>query len=173
LGLCEKEIPVVLENVPASSQSDGRWRLTLVPLAANALSVAILNGATAKPFTYGLTPDGWKYDKTQATVEDKRLTLVQDLERPGKVKEMLEIRYVRSTDPASANALFIPGSEGKINIRTAIDNAALHVVGGIADVITFVAGVQRRDAPTENGLDTITQKLFITAPTVTDAVLIA
>ena len=60
-----------LEGVPASSQSDGRWRITNVPSGSNAKSVAILNGVSAKPITYGLTADGWDHQTTQATVEDK------------------------------------------------------------------------------------------------------
>ena len=162
-----------LETTPVSSQSDGRWRITYVPIASNALSVAILNGATAKPVTYGLTADGFNYSLTQATVEDKRLTLVQDLSRPGKVSETLEIKFVASVTADSAAVLFVAGLEGKLNVRRGYDNATDAAVAQKADVITFIAGAQRPDAPTENGLDTISQTLYITAPTVRNGVLVA
>lgn len=164
---------MALETVPASSQSDGRWRITYVPSGANALSVAILNGATSKAVTYSLTADGFNYSLSQATVEDKRLTLVQDLSRPGKVSETLEIKYVASTSVDSAAVLFVAGLEGQLNVRRGVDNATTAVVAQKADVITFIAGAQRPDAPTENGLDTISQTLFITAPTVSGGVLVA
>jgi hypothetical protein len=164
---------MALENVPASSQSDGRWRITDVPTGSNALSVAILNGATAKPITYSLTPDGFAWDTAQATVEDKRLTLTQDLSRPGKTTETLELTYVDSTDANSAAVLFVAGKTGQFNVRRGVDNAALHVVGGLADVISYVLGVQRPQAPTENGLDLVKQTVYITAPTVRKGVLVA
>jgi hypothetical protein len=164
---------MALEPVPASTQSDGKWRITYVPSSANALSVAALIGATAKPLTYGFTPDGFAWTITQAVVEDKRLTLLQDLSRPGKTTETLEVKYVASEEPTSASAILPQGTEGKLNVRRGIDNAIVPTVGQKADVITFIAGAQRPDAPTENGLDTISQTLYITAPTVRNGVLVA
>jgi hypothetical protein len=164
---------MALEPVPASTQSDGKWRITYVPSSANALSVAALVGATAKTLTYSFTPDGFAWTITQAVVEDKRLTLTQDLSRPGKTSETLEVKYVASDDAASANAILTPGTEGKLNVRRGVDNAVVPTVGQKADVITFIAGAQRPDAPTENGLDTISQTLYITAPTTRYGVLVA
>jgi hypothetical protein len=164
---------MALEQVPASSQSDGRWRITYVPIAANALSVAILNGLTAKALTYGFTADGFNWGVTQATAEDKRLTLVQDLSRPGKTMETLEVTYVASTTTDSADAVLVPGLEGKLNVRRAVDNAAVHAAAQVADVITFQAGAKRPNPPTENGVDTISQTLYITAPTLRNQIEVA
>lgn len=164
---------MALENVPASSASDGRWRITDVPAGSNALSVAILNGGTAKPITYSLTPDGFAWETAEATVEDKRLTLTQDLSRPGKTTETLELTYVDSTDAGSAAVLLTAGKEGKFTVRRGVDNATTHTVGQKADVISYQLGVQRPQAPTENGLDLIKQTVYITAPTVRGALLVA
>lgn len=161
------------EQTPASTQSDGKWRITYVPSASNALSVAILNGATAKPVTYGLTADGWNHTVTQATVEDKRLTLVQDLARPGRTTETLEIKYVRSVTVDSADAIFVAGLEGQLLVRRAVDNSTTHIVAQKGDVVTFVAGAKRPDPPVENGVDTISQTLYITSPTLRDQTLVA
>ena len=60
-----------------------------------------------------------------------------------------------------------------MNVRRAVDNSTIHTIAQIADVITFVAGVKRPNPPTENGVDTITQKLYITAPTVRGGVEVA
>jgi hypothetical protein len=162
-----------IENTPASTQSDGRWRITQVPTGSNALSAAILAGATAKPLTYGFTADGFNHSASQATVEDKRLTLIQNLSRPGKVTETLEVKYVASTDANSADAILTENSEGQLNIRKGIGNDVAPAAGQKADVVTYVAGVKRPDAPTENGIDTISQTLFITKPTVRGAILVA
>lgn len=164
---------MALENVPASTQSDGKWRITYTPLAANALSVAILNGVTAKPLTYSFTPDGFNWSISQATVEDKRLTLTQDLSRPGKTTETLEVKYVASESVDSAAQILTAGVEGHLTVRRGVGNEVTATVAQKADVITFIAGAQRPDAPTENGLDTISQTLYITSPTVRQGVLVA
>lgn len=164
---------MAIEQTPASTQSDGKWRITYVPTASNALSVAILNGATAKPLTYGFTADGFNWSISQATTDDKRLTNPQDLSRPGRITETLEVKYVRSATTDSADAVLIEGLAGQLNVRRAVDNATIATVAQKADVITFVAGVKRPDPPTENGVDTISQTLYITAPTVRDGVLVA
>ncbi|RFA14557.1 hypothetical protein B7R21_06320 [Subtercola boreus] len=164
---------MALETAPASSQSDGRWRITSVPLGANALSVAILNGGTAKAETYSFTPDGFNWATAQATVPDKRLTLKQDLSRPGKTTETLELKYVASTDANSAAQTLTEGSTGQFNVRRGVPNETTYAVGQTADVITYILGAQRPDAPTENGLDTISQTAYITAPTVRGGTIVA
>lgn len=168
---------MALETPPASTQSDGKWRITLVPTGSNAKSVAILNGATAKPITYGLTADGWNHAKTQATVEDKRLTMIQDLSRPGRTTETLEIKAVASTGADSADALLsalaVSGAETQFVVRRAIDNATTHVVAQVADIITGVVGVRRPQAPVENGVDTVAFSVYFTLPTQDQIALVA
>lgn len=160
---------MALDPIPASFQSDGLWTVTYVPTGSNPLSAAILNGASSKDVTYSLTSDGFTYSVTQASVDDKRLTLVQDLTRPGKTTETLTIKYVDSTDAASLAVLFAPVSgaylSGFFVIRRGVANGTAYAVGQIVDVITFQLGVQAPDAPAENGLDTITQGVYITSAT--------
>lgn len=165
------------ENVPASSQSDGRWRITNVPSGSNAKSVAILNGGTAKPITYGLTADGWGHQITQATVEDRRLTLLQDLSRPGRISETANLKVVQSKDASSADmilkALSESGAESQFVVRRGVANADTHATGQTADIIAGVVGVRRPDAPAENGVDTAQYTLYITKPTERDVTLVA
>ncbi|MEV7827503.1 hypothetical protein [Microbacterium enclense] len=166
-----------LENVPASSQSDGRWRVVNVPGGSNAKSVAILNGGTATAITYGLTADGYNHTTSQATTEDKRLTLIQDLSRPGKISETLELTAVASSDATSADqvllALSISGAETQFTTRRAVNNDATFAVSQKVDVITGIVGVRRANAPTENGVDTATYTVYITKPTDRQATLVA
>ena len=153
---------MALETVPASSGSDGRWRIAFTALADNPLSVADLAG---NDLTYSFTADGFDYQTSQALAEDKRLTMIQNLERPGRTTESLTVTYVASTDSGSADVVLTEGLEGHITIRRGVSAATAWTAAQKADVITFEAGVKRANAPTENGVDTITQQLFITSPT--------
>lgn len=165
------------ENVPASSQSDGRWRITNVPSGSNAKSVAILNGVTAKPVTYGIVAGGWAFDRAQSEVTDPRLTLQQDLSRPGKVKETLEITVVESADVASADRILAALAESQVEtqflVRRAVANADTHSVSQKGDLLTGVVGVRRPQAPVENGVDTAKYGFYFTKPTETDVTLVA
>lgn len=168
---------MTLETTPASTQSDGRWRITYVPTGSAAKSVAILNGATAKAITYGITGDGWNATKTQATVEDKRLTQIQDLSRPGRVTEGYEVTVVDSVTADSADVvlagLSASGAEAQFVVRRAVDNATTHIIAQIVDVITAVVGVRRPNAPVENGVDTASYTLFPVQPTQSQVPLVA
>ncbi|WP_295821553.1 hypothetical protein [uncultured Microbacterium sp.] len=165
------------ENVPTSSQSDGRWRVVNVPSGSNAKSVAILNGGTATAITYGLTSDGYNHTVSQATAEDKRLTLLQDLSRPGKITETLELTAVASSDATSADqvllALSLSGAETQFTTRRAVANDATFATGQKADVLTGIVGVRRANAPTENGVDTASYTVYLTKPTDRQATLVA
>lgn len=166
---------MALEVAPQSTQSDGRWRMTVVPIASNAKSVAVLNAATS--ITYGLTADGYNRTRSQATVDDKRLTLIQDLSRPGKVTETLELKAVVSADVASADAvltaLAASGAVTQLLVRSAVANDVIHTVGQKADLLTGVVGVRRPDAPTENGVDTVQFTFHQTLPAQDQVVLVA
>lgn len=166
---------MALEGVPASSQSDGRWRITNVDGDLDATSVAVLDAG--EPITYGITAGGWDHQINQDTVEDKRLTLLQDLSRPGKVKETLNVTVVYSASPTSADAILQALSESQEEtqfvVRRAVDNGDAHAVAQKADIITGVVGVRRPDAPVENGVDTAQYGVFITKPTRRNVSLVA
>lgn len=164
---------MALDPVPASQASTGQWKIIYLPAAANALSVAALIGGTAKPLTYGFTPDGFNWTISEASVADPRLTLSVTLSQPGTSTEVLEVKYVASADATAAAQILLQGVTGQLNVRRGVANATAPTIGQKADVITFVAGRQRPDAPTENGLDTISQTLYITAPTVQGGTLVA
>lgn len=161
-----------LDAIPASSQSDGRWKIAYVP-TGNPLSVAIVKGASSKNLTYSFTPDGFNWSIAQAEVADPRLTLIQNLSRPGKKTETLELKYVDSTTVDAAALVLTEGVSGFFVVRRGTDNATDWTVGQKADVITFTLGAQRPDAPTENGVDTISQTAYITSVTQRQVTLIA
>lgn len=168
---------MALENVPGSTQSDGRWRITNVPIGSNAKSVAIANGGTAKPITYGLTADGFNRQITQADVTDKRLTLVADLTRPGRITETVTLKAVVSSDADSADqiltALAASGVESQLLVRSAVGNEVVHTVGQKADLLVGIVGKRRPDAPVENGVDTVQFTFHLTKPSEDQVALVA
>lgn len=163
---------MALEAVPGSVASDGNLRIAYVA-TGNAKSVAILAAVGTKDLTYSFTPDGFTRTITESTVDDPRLSLKQTLSKPGTNTEVLEVKYVYGSGADVAQVALAEGATGSLAVRYAIPNATAWTIAQKVDVIYFIAGKQRRDAPTANGLFTISQTLFITAPTDTDAVLIA
>jgi len=163
---------------PASSASDGRHKIAFVPKPTdgstiNPLSVAVLTAPTTLDVTYSFTPTGFKHDVTQAEVVDKRYTAPQDLSRGGKTSEKLEVQYVDSQDAGSADVGLPKDAEGWFVRRKRVPNEVAWTKDQLVDVITVQAGVPRPDAPSENSLDTTTQGMFITQPTVYAQKLVA
>jgi hypothetical protein len=164
---------MALDPIPTSFQSDGLHTITYVPAASNPLSAAILNGGTAKDVTYGLTADGFNYAVTQAEVPDKRYTLQQDLSAPGKTKETLVLRYVDTTDAGSPAVTFTEGLRGYLVVRRQVANGTAYAAAQIVDVLDVQFGKQSPDAPSENGLDTITQGTYFKSATQRKATVVA
>lgn len=162
-----------LDIIPASTQSDGRWKISYVPAGSNPLSVAILNGSAAKNVTYSFTPDGFPWETAEAMINDPRLTLVQILSRIGKLTETLTLKYVDSTTAGSAAVLFTDYLEGFFVLRRGVDNATTWTVGQKVYVLSFQLGVQRPDAAVENGVDTISQNVAFTDVSKRNVALIA
>lgn len=163
---------MALDLIPSSVQSDGNLTITYVPGGSNPLSAAILNAGTANDMTYSFTNDGWAWATTQDTVDDKRLALVQDLTRPGKVHETLELKYVASTTALSAQVVLVAGLTGFFVVRRGVANGTAYAAAQIVDVISFVLGVQRPEAPAENGLDVVDQTAYITSATQRSAIVV-
>lgn len=166
------------EYVQESVAADGNLKLWFVPApdgfdAVEPLSVAVLTAATTKAFTYSLTPDGWAHTTTENLVEDGRLSLKQTLELPGTVTDTLEITYVYGSEDDVANIALPEGARGFVVARYAVANAEDPEVAQKVDVFTIRAGVQRKNAPTANGVLTKVQKLFQRAPVKRDQLLVA
>lgn len=166
------------ETTPPSQASDGFFRLTFVPSGSNNLSAAVLNAAT--DLTYSLTPAGFDRKMTENVVDDPRLTLKQILHRPGTLDEAITVQYVY-TDKSSADKAYTAlagtnqagGVAGFLTARYSLANATAWTAAQLADSISILTGRALPDAPTANGLWTITQMLYITAPTVFSAAIVS
>lgn len=158
---------------PGSVSTVGMYRAVFVPKGSNPLSTAILGGATAKDITYSLTPGGWRPATTENTVSDGRFTQKQVLNRKGNFSLALEVQYTYGATDDVAYVALVEDIEGFIVVRESLDNAVDWAVAQKVDVFAIKAGKQRKDPPAENALKTITQGLYLTAPTLVDQTTIA
>lgn len=159
------------ESVPLSVAYDDNLRIAFVPSGSNAKSVAILAASPVKDLTYSLKT--FNHTATQAEITDPRLTLKQVLSKPGKVTETLEVQYVFGDAADVAQVALTEGTKGSIVARYSVPNATVWTVAQKVDILTIECGKQRRDAPVENGVQTVTQTLYITAVTQADIALVA
>jgi hypothetical protein len=161
---------MALEATPASVATDGNLRITFVDDASNPLSVAAL--ASGDDITYSLTPSGFTHGITENNIDDPRLTLKQIFNRPGTSTETLALQYIWGDADDVAYSVLTEGTKGFLVVRYATPNATAYATGQKVDVLTVLAGKQRRDAPTANGLFTISQNLYITDVTKNDQTLV-
>lgn len=161
---------MALETVPLSVNSDGNLRITRVATGSNPLSAAVL--VAGDDLTYSLKT--FNLNETEAEVSDPRLTLEQDLTRPGKTKFTCEVNYIFGDAGDVAASVLTQGSTGILSIRYSVPNETEWAAAQIADrVVTYVAGAQRIDPPVENGVQTITQMLYVTAVVLKDQTIVA
>jgi len=155
------------EPIVKSSQSDRRRRIQFIPRVGNAdlnpASLAVIE-ASGKPLTYSFTHDGFAPTGTQAKVEDKRYSLPDDLGRPGRITDELRVKYVASSDPKSADQILKPDTEGWFVERKGKSRDEPWAEDDIVNIWEVICGIQLDDAPTENGVDTVSQGMFLTAP---------
>jgi hypothetical protein len=162
-----------LEITPASVASDGNLRVTFLPAVGNPKSAAVLNGETAKALTYSLTPAGFNRSITEETVNDERLTLRQLLTRAGTSTQGLELQYVFGGDDEVARPTLKEGTVGFIVARYSVPNETDYAAAQEVDIIPIQAGKQRKDAPTRNGMQTLTQAFYVTGIVLEDEPLAA
>lgn len=163
---------MALETAEASVASDGNLRIAFVP-SGNAQSVAILAGGTTKALTYSLTPSGFNRAITENSIEDPRLTLKVVLSRPGTSTQTLELQYVFGGVSEVARPALAEGTSGFLVVRYSLPNATDWTVAQKVDIIPILAGKQRKDPPTANGIQTITQAFYVTGVPQDDVALVA
>lgn len=157
------------EDVPLSVNSDGNLRITRTDAGTNPLSVAIL--AAGDDLTYSLVT--LDLGETQETVNDPRLSLAQRLKRPGIKDFTLVVTYVFGDAGDVAAAVLTEGSTGNLTLRYSIANSVAWTAAQVVDTLAFKAGSQRKNPPVENGVQTITQELFVTGVVAKDQATVA
>lgn len=165
-----------LEETPGSVGTDGNLALWFVPYgeSTNPASKAVLDANTTKRITYSLTPDGFNHSTDEATIEDGRLTLKQQLQQAGTVTDNLELSYVYGAADDVADVVLTEGAKGWIVARYAVDNGApVTAATDKVDIIPIRCGVQRKAAPARNAVFTKTQKQFVTGTVLRDVAVVA
>lgn len=155
------------EVVPQSVNWDDNLRIGFTPIADDPKSIADIG----EDLTYSLKT--FNLTESQATVDDPRLTLKQVLQRPGKTTVTCEVSYVFGDDADVAASVLVEGTQGWLTVRYSVPNETAWTAAQVVDIIQFVAGAQRKDAPVENGVQTITQMLFVTGVVQKDVALTA
>ena len=167
---------MALEETPGSVGTDGNLAIWFVPHgeSTNPASKAVLDANTTKRITYSLTPDGFNHSTDEATIEDGRLTLKQQLQQAGTVTDNLELSYVYGAADDVADVALTEGAKGWIVVRYATDNAAaVTATTDRVDIIPGRCGVQRKAAPARNAVFTKTQKQFVTGTVLRDVAVVA
>ena len=144
------------ETVPLSVESDGNLRITAVLWEDDPKSAADL--VAGEDLTYSLK--AFTRNVSEAVVEDPRLTLRQQLRKRGKVTEDIEVQYVFGDTDDVAASVCTPGTKLHIAVRYSVDNATAWTAAQVADILHIECGEQRKDAPVENGVQTITQTWY-------------
>jgi hypothetical protein len=160
---------MALEDVPQSVNWDDNLRITWTAEADDPKSAADLIAGV--DLTYSLKT--LTRTINEARIEDPRLTLKQILERPGKITETVEVQYVFGDDADVAAATLIQGTKGHLTLRYSLPNSTVWAAAQVVDVITVECGKQRKDSPVENGVQTLTQTLFVIDITEDDVAIAA
>jgi hypothetical protein len=157
------------EAIPESVNSDGNLRITAVAAANDAKSAAAL--AAGFDLTYSLKT----FNRTiaEATVNDPRLTLIQQLSRPGKTTETIEVQGVFGDTGDVAYTECAPGTILNVAVRYSEPNETAWTAAQVADILHIKCGARRKDAPVENGVQTYTQSWYPIQPTEEDAAITA
>lgn len=157
------------EATPNSVNSDDNLRIIAVAAADDAKSAADL--AAGDDLTYSLIT----FNRTiaEATVNDPRLTLLQNLSRPGKTTETIEVTGVFGDAGDVAYDVCTPGTILNVAVRYSIPNATEPAATQIADILHVKMGARRKNAPVENGVQTYTQAWYPVQPTEEDAAIAA
>jgi hypothetical protein len=155
---------MALEAIPLSVNSDGNLRITRTAFAADPLSAAIL--AAGDDLTYSLIT--FDLGETQDTVNDPRLSLAQRLKKPGIKDFTLIVTYIFGDAGDVAASVLTEGSTGNLTLRYSIANSTVWAAAQIGDALTYTAGSQRKAPPTENGVQMMTQELFVSAVVLKD-----
>ncbi|QKW15383.1 hypothetical protein [Verrucosispora sp. NA02020] len=165
------------QPMPTAVTTNGTVAVKIVQaIAAPAAPVVTeVNAVSSVDLSCYLTGDGYAAETSENTVEDPRLCSKQIFEARGDFTDTLEITYV--FNPASptddgARLALPPGTAAFLVTRWAVDSEDAFAASDLVDVIPFEAGIQRKQAPTRNGVHRITQKLFITGPVQRDVAIV-
>lgn len=151
---------------PIAVSSNGTMRVQFVTAIANpaAPKVTEINAGTSLDLSCYLTGDGLSTETSENTIDDPRLCSKQIYESRGDYTNTLELTYVfnpASEDDDEARTTLVPGTQGFLVLRWAVDSEDAFAVGDVVDVYPVEFGFQRKVTPGRNSVHRITQKPFV------------
>lgn len=153
---------------PTSIPADGNLKVVWVPTIAipGAPTVAELTGGTVVDLSLYLTGGGFTPSTDEQAVADPRLAARQNFERRGRYTDGLSLMYVfqgqsLAASDNKAHSTLTPGATGYIVARWGADYSVALAAADVVDVYPAECGVQVKQAPEENGVEKIAQKIFI------------
>ena len=124
----------------------------------DALTVDDLDAVTAVRITYSFTPDGYALTLPQEKTDDPRLTASQRKQALGRVNpELQDLKYVDSSDEASAAQILKNGGPWVLVERRNVPNTTLATAGQIVRGLQLTLGVQAPGPTDGTGKFTKTQ----------------
>ncbi|WP_416902759.1 hypothetical protein [Micromonospora echinospora] len=164
--------------LPKSVKSDGTLTLRYVQTLADptAPKLTEINAVTSQDLHGYITGDGWQPSGEQATVNDERIASDQTFEKPGRKSKSLTIVAVHnpaSPDDNEAYLTLAEGVTGYVLARYGVPRTQAWAVDDITDVWPIEAGEPMKQWNGANSVHTYTQRLFVPAEMVSDAVVVA
>lgn len=158
-----------MPNPPASVTSDGHLRVQMVTTIADRTAPldTELNAVGAKDFSLYITGEGWQPSTDEAVVTDERLASIATYEQRGRVQDHLTVQYVFNIATPAADVMRLAlaaGTATNLVTRHGVAFATAFAEDDLVDIYPVIAGVPVKDKPTMNGVQTITQRMFIPAP---------
>lgn len=159
----------VLEQVPPAVDASGNLTVWWLDEAdyVNIAALTAVELTDDKRITYSFVPGGWAPTADQATDVDDRLTYPETLQSFGKVTTATPLRYVDSTDPASAAVRLTAGKKGAFVERRNVPNGTPATAAQKYRAFPRTLGIQVPEAPPETGKFTIAQASIANAGIVT------
>lgn len=165
-----------MADQPAAIPADGNLRVAYVSAIADTdfPTLAELTAVTTKDLSCYITSDGFQTTLDEQTITDNRLCSKATFERPGRWQKQMTLSYVHNPDSAVDNVAYLTLTyltTGFIVARWGVAFDTAFADGDLVDVYPIQAGKPMKNPPAENTVLTVTQKLFITAESIDDAVV--
>lgn len=163
---------------PAATAADGNIKIVWVPTIADptAPTATEVTAGTAVDLTCYLTASGWNPSLDEQVINDDRLCSVQTFERRGRFSRGLSLTFTRSPGSATDDKAYetlVPGTSGFIVERVGTDVDTALAASQEVWVWPVQAGARNPLPPEANGVVRVTQRMFVTGPTIEDAEIAA
>lgn len=161
---------------PVAIPADGNLKVFYVPAIADTdfPTVAELDAGAGVDLSCYITGEGFQPTLEEGVITDNRLCSRATYERPGRWSKTMSLSYVHNPASPANNLAYLALSyltTGYIVARWGVPYENPWADGDIVDVHPIQAGKPSKNQPAENTVFTVTQKMFITAEAIDDAVV--